>query len=75
LLSSKQFTVDPVVSELKNVDSFGKYEFMLNDGSRVSLSEETHSQLRHLLKDKYDIVEYMKESYDNFKEVVKAIRD
>jgi hypothetical protein len=75
LLSSKQFTIDPVVSELKSPNFFGKYEFALRDGSKVSLSEETHSQLRHLLKDKYDIVEYMKESYDNFKEVVKAVRN
>jgi hypothetical protein len=75
LLSSKQFTVDPVVSELKSPNSFGKYEFTLKDGSKVSLSEETHLKLRHLLKDKYDIVEYMKESYDNFKEVVKVVKD
>lgn len=74
LLSSKQFTIDPVVAELKNRDAFGKYEFLLNDGSKVSLSEETHDKLRLLLKDKYDIVEYMKESCDNFKEVVRAIR-
>jgi hypothetical protein len=74
-LSTKEFTIDPVISELKSIDAFGKYEFVLNDGSRISISEETCNTLRHLLRDKYDIVEFMKESSDNFKQVVKAVRD
>ena len=75
LISSSEYTIDPVVNELKKQSSLGKYEFYLKDGNRVSISEETQKKLTSLLKDKYDIVEYMKESIDNFKQVVREIRD
>lgn len=73
-LSTKEFSIDPVVKELKEYDTFGKYEFILNDGNRVSISEELHSTLHVLLNNKYEIIEYMKESIDNFKSVLRQIR-
>lgn len=75
LLSSNEYTTDPVISELKTQNSFGKYEFTLNDGSKIAISEDTHKKLSALLQNKYDIVEYMKESVDNFKRIVREIRD
>lgn len=75
LISSSEYTIDPVVNELKKQNSLGKYEFCLKDGNKVSISEETQRKLTSLLKDKYDIVEYMKESVDNFKRIVREIRD
>lgn len=75
LINSNEYTVDPVVNELKKPNSFGKYEFNLSDGNKVLVSEETQKKLSSLLRDKYDIVEYMKESIDNFKRIVREIRD
>lgn len=75
LLSSNVYTVDPVINELKNQSALGKYEFVLNDGTRIGISEDTQRKLSALLHNKYDIVQYMKESVDNFKAILREIRD
>ena len=75
LLLSNEYTVDPVINELKSQNTLGRYEFHLNDGTRIAIDENTQRKLSALLHDKYDIVHYMKESVDNFKRVLREIRD
>jgi hypothetical protein len=76
LASSNIFSVDPVISEMKQNSSHfvGKLEYKLNDGSIIAINEDTQYFLNHLLKDKYEIIEYMRESKDNFMYALKELR-
>jgi hypothetical protein len=75
LASSNIFSVDPVITEMKENSSYfaGKLEYRLNDGSIVAISEDTQHLLNDLLSDKYQIVEYMRESKNNFMHVLKEL--
>ena len=75
LASSNLFTIDPVLLEIKQrVSSLpGKIEHKLSDGSVVAISEETQNLLNTLLEDKYQIVEYMRESKQNFMRIIKEV--
>ena len=75
LASSNVFTIDPVLLEIKQKNSSlpGKIEHMLADGNVVAIDEETQLRLNKLLEDKYQIVEYMRESKQNFMRIIKEV--
>ena len=76
LASSNIFSIDPVVTDLKersNSNFVGKLEYTLNDGNTVAINEDTQLVLNSLLKDKYNVVEYMRESKTNFMRIIKFI--
>lgn len=75
LASSNLFTIDPVLVEIKqkNTSIPGKIEHKLNDGSVVAVDEHTQSKLNRLLEDKYQVVEYMRESKQNFMRIIKEV--
>ena len=77
LASSNLFTIDPVLIEIKEKNSTltGKIEHTLLDGSVVAIDEDTQSKLNRLLEDKYQIVEYMRESKENFMHVIRKIKE
>jgi hypothetical protein len=77
LASSNLFTIDPVLVEIKqkNTSLPGKIEHKLNDGNMVSITEETQNLLNTLLEDKYQVVEYMRESKENFMHVIRTIKE
>lgn len=76
LASSSIFTVDPVITEIKQNSSsnfVGKFEYKLDDGSIVAINEDTQKLLNTLLEDKYQIIEYMRESKENFMRIIKEV--
>lgn len=78
LASSKTFSVDPVIHGIRSFNSIdslveNKIDYVLDDGSIVAISEETQEVLNYLLEDKYKLVEYMRESKDNFMHVIKEL--
>lgn len=75
LASSNIFTVDPVVQEMKVGSPLidGKYHYKLQDNNVVAIGEGIQNQLNILLKEKQDIVEYMRISKENFLRVVKEL--
>lgn len=75
LASSNLFTIDPVLVEIKQKSSSipGKIEHNLSDGSVVAIDEDTQFKLNTLLEDKYQIVEYMRESKQNFMRIIKEV--
>lgn len=75
LASSNLFTLDPVITEMKTVDIVGKLVYTLEDGSKVAINESTFERLKNLLDDKYQIVEYMRKSKENFVHVVKELKE
>jgi hypothetical protein len=75
LASSNIFTVDPVIQEMKIGSSIiaGKIDYNLNDGSAVAINEDTQCKLNMLLRDRPEIVEYMRESKENFIRITREI--
>jgi hypothetical protein len=80
LASSKIFTVDPVVQEIRKLNKLdslieSKLHYELKDGSIVAIDEQTQEQLNNLLANHKDVVEYMRETKDNFFNVVNKIKE
>ena len=76
LASSNLFSVDPVVAEIKErsaVTFSGKLEYKLNDGSMVAIDEDTQQTLNNLLQNHNEVVEYMRESKDNFMRILREL--
>jgi hypothetical protein len=81
LASSKTFTIDPVLLEMRlsyrNANLVeNKLDFRLNDGKQIAINEETVKKIVELLNssnDKEEILDYMRENVKNFLSVVRQI--
>lgn len=78
LASTKTFSVDPVIHGIRSFNTLdslviNKIDYTLNDGSTVAISEDTQLILNSLLQDKYELVEYMRESKENFMHIIKEL--
>ena len=77
MASSKTFSLDPVIREIRNFNTVNlienKLDFILNDESVVVIDEKTLDKLVDLLDDKYQLIEYMRESKQNFIHVIKEL--
>jgi len=78
LASSKLFTVDPVVQDIRELNKLdklveGKIDYKLEDGSIIAINEYTQLRLNSLLKDQQEIIEHMRQSKENFISVLKQI--
>lgn len=81
LASSKVFTTDPVILEIRTCYKTthiieNKLDFKLDDGKLIAISEETVTKIKNILnnsKDKEEILNYMRQSVENFASVVKQL--
>lgn len=78
LASSKLFTTDSVVTEIRKLNKLdkiveGKIDYKLSDGCIIAINESTQQKINTLFNDHKDIVEYMRESKENFLSVIKKI--
>lgn len=78
--SSNIFTVDPVVQKMRSINKLdrlieGRIQYVLNDDSIVTISENTQEILNKLLQNQTEIIEYMRESKDNFMHVLTKIEE
>lgn len=75
LIESDRFSIDPVVIELRTnqCSLHNKINYMLEDESIVSINTYTRNKLQDLLFNKYNVVEYMNESKDNFFKIIQLI--
>lgn len=78
IASDKPFSLDPVVQQIREMNSFdsiidGKIHYILNDESVVAISEDTIETLNNVLENKLDVVDFMKESSDNFLQIINVI--
>jgi hypothetical protein len=70
--------VDPVVTAIKEsrtAEFKGKLQYNLADGSMVAIDESTQEYLNSLLKNKNEIVDYMRESKNNFMRIIKELEE
>jgi ATP-dependent 26S proteasome regulatory subunit len=80
LASSNIFTVDPVVQEIRKLNKLdivveNKTHYELNDGTVVAINEATQTVLNSLLQDQNEIVQFMRESKENFFNVLERIEE
>ena len=78
LASSNIFSVDPVICELRKINKLdtlveGKLNYTLDDGSVIAINEATQEYLNKLLQNQNEIIEHMRESKENFLNVLKQI--
>ena len=80
LASSNMFSVDPVVQEIRSLNKLdrlieGKLHYVLGDDSIVTIDERTQDRLNKLLQNQTEIIEYMRESKDNFMHVLTKLEE
>lgn len=80
LASSKMFSVDPVVQSIRSINKLdslveGKCHYVLSDKSIVAIDEATQDKLNKLLQNQTEIIEYMRESKDNFIHVITKLEE
>lgn len=80
LASSKIFTLDPVVFDVRRLNKLdvvveNKIHYELNDSSVVAIDIATQETLNNLLHNQTEVVEYMRESKENFMRVIEQIKE
>jgi hypothetical protein len=80
LAASNIFSVDPVICELRKYNKIdrlveNKIHYVLSDKTIVAISEQTQERLNNLLQNQKDIIEYMRESKDNFLYVLDKLEE
>lgn len=78
LASSHMFSVDPVVQKIRSLNKLdrlveNKLHYVLNDESIVTINARTQEQLNNLLQNQTEVIEYMRESKDNFMYVLEKL--
>jgi hypothetical protein len=78
LASSQIFSVDPVVQKIRSLNKLdrlieGKIHYVLNDQFVVAIDEKTQEKLNNLLQNQTEIIEYMRESKENFMYVISKL--
>jgi hypothetical protein len=80
LASSRIFSIDPVVQEIRKLNKLdnlveGKLHYVLDDDSIVAISEVTQERLNNLLQNQTDIIKYMREGKQNFMHVIEQLEE
>jgi len=80
LASSNMFSVDPVVQKIRSLNKLdimveGKLHYVLADNSTVAINEDTQDILNKILDNQTEIIEYMRESKQNFFHVLEQIEE
>ena len=80
LASSHMFSVDPVVHEIRKLNKLdrlveNKLHYVLEDDSIVAIDLRTQEHLNNLLQNQTEIIEYMRESKENFFHVLEQIEE
>lgn len=76
LASGRTFTIDPVVTQIRQLNESninGKIQFVLEDNSIIAIDFETQKIINSILESNIDAVEYMKKSSDNFLQILDVI--
>lgn len=78
LASSHIFSVDPVVQKIRSLNKLdrlveNKLHYVLQDESIVAIDIRTQEKLNNLLQNQTEVIEYMRESKDNFMHVLEKL--
>lgn len=80
LASSKLFTTDPVAHDIRKYNKLdqmleGRFDYKLNDGSTIVITEQTQTRINNVFGQHQDVIEYMRESKDNFLDVLNQLEE
>ena len=80
LASSKLFTIDPVATDIRDLNKIdklieGKIDYKLNDGSIVAINKDTQYYINNILQNNNEIVDFMRESNENFLSIIEQIKE
>lgn len=80
LASSNMFSVDPVVHKIRSLNKLdkiveGKLHYVLADDNVIAIAEQTQERLNNLLVNQTEIIEYMRESKENFLSVLEKLEE
>ena len=80
LASSNIFNIDPVVHRIRSLNKLdrlveNKLHYVLADDSIMAIDEATQERLNNLLQNQTEIIEYMRESKENFMHVLTQIEE
>lgn len=80
LASSKSFSIDPIVSEIRALSVFdtlveNRIDYILEDGNVVAIEHETQEMLNNLLEGSDDVVSFMRQNKNNFIQVISKIKE
>ena len=80
LASSTIFSVDPVVHQIRSLNKLdrlveNKLHYVLKDESIVAIDTRTQDKLNNLLQNQTEVIEYMRESKDNFLYVLEKLEE
>lgn len=80
LASSNMFSVDPVVQQIRSINKLdrlieNKLHYVLNDESIVAIDTRTQDKLNNLLQNQTEVIEYMRDSKDNFMYVLQKLEE
>jgi hypothetical protein len=80
LASSRMFSTDPVIQEIRKLNKLdtlveGKLHYVLDDDNIIAISETTQERLNNLLQNQTEVVQYMRESKENFMHVLELIEE
>ena len=76
LVETKEFTLDPVVESIRtNVLFDDKLDFVLEDNSTVYIDRSTIKHLNNVFAEHLDVINYMKQSSNNFISVVEKLQN
>jgi hypothetical protein len=78
LASDKTFSIDPVVHQIREMNKLdtivnGKIHYILEDNSVVAINSETQKLINNIANNNLKVVDYMKESSDNFLNIINVI--
>lgn len=78
LASSKLFTLDPVVYEIRKLNKLdnlveGKIDYKLDDGTSVAISQDTYKVLKDLFDSHTEVIDHMRQTKEAFMGVIKQI--
>jgi len=78
LASSKIFTLDPVVQEIRSLNKLdtiieGKIDYILEDDNTIAINKSTQDELSDLFKTHSEVIEYMRQTKENFVHVLNKI--
>lgn len=80
LASSKTFTLDPVVYDIRNYNTSdriieSKLDFKLDDGSHVMIDDNTYNRINKVFAEHVEVIHHMRQSADNFLSVVNMLEE
>lgn len=80
LASSKSFTLDSVVLDIRNLNKIdrlieNRIDFQLNDGTVMVITEESQRKLNNIFGQHSDVVDYIRSSKDAFLSVLNQLEE